>query len=99
MPDLLFGGLRVIITLFFGVLTLCLFIQALLSWFPIPPNHPVPRFFRTINAPLLEPVTRWLPPVSAGPLDLRVTVAFIFVWFVLGTLLGLFLQAIPVTTP
>lgn len=87
---------HVIIAIFFESLIICLFISAIISWIPnIGPGNPIVRFFTTITAPLIEPVVKRLPHVGMGMFDLTYTIAFFFVWWVLGILQLLVFQAIP----
>ncbi|MGH2515704.1 MAG: YggT family protein [Ktedonobacterales bacterium] len=87
---------HVIISLFFVVLIICLFISAIISWIPnLGPENPIVRFFNTVTAPLMNPVVKRLPRISLGMFDLTFTVAFFFVWWVLGTLGFLVIQALP----
>lgn len=87
--------LRLLIAVFFGFLTICLFVRVILSWFPIPPSNPIIRFFNNITAPILEPVRKRLPAMTIGFFDISWTVAFLFTWWALGVLSALLISAIP----
>lgn len=87
--------LHITIPLFFTALVICLFVQMILSWLPLPPNNGFVRFFQGITAPVIEPVRKRIPAMSVGMLDLSYTVAFIFVWWALGITAALLLQALP----
>lgn len=87
---------HLIVYIFFSALIICLFISAIISWIPnLGPENPIVRFFTTITAPLINPVVKRLPRISLGMFDLTYTVAFFFVWWVLGILGLLVNQAIP----
>ena len=89
---------HLIVSLFFTVLIICLFISAIISWIPnLRPDNPIVRFFTTITAPLINPVVKRLPRMAIGMFDFTYTVAFFFVWWVLGMLGLLINQALPPT--
>lgn len=89
---------HIAIKLLSGALIISLFVQALLSWFPmIPPTHPVPRFFANVNGPILDPIRRRLPAMSVGIFDLSYTIAFLLAWWAIGIVAALLLQALPAT--
>ncbi len=61
---------------------LVLFVRAALSWFQLPPYHPlmrgvVPAIY-AITEPLLVPIRRWLAPYQRNsPLDFSVLVLLV----------------------
>lgn len=87
---------HLIVSVFFTALIICLFISAIISWIPnLGPENPIFRFFNTITSPLINPVVKRLPRITLGMFDLTYTVAFFFVWWVLGMLGLLVGQALP----
>jgi uncharacterized protein YggT (Ycf19 family) len=87
---------HILIPIFFEALIICLFISAIISWIPnLGPENPIVRFFNTITSPLMNPVVKRLPHMTLGMFDFTYTVAFIFVWWILGMLQHLLLQALP----
>jgi YggT family protein len=48
---------------------ICLWVRAILSWFPVTPGGPAARLARAVTIvtePVLRPVRRVLPPMRAG---------------------------------
>jgi uncharacterized protein YggT (Ycf19 family) len=87
---------RTIIDIFFQLLILCMLVRVILSWIPIlGPDNPIMRFFTGVTAPLLDPVQKRLPRMVIGMLDLNITIAFIFVWWVLGQLDAFIVSSLP----
>lgn len=86
---------HIIIGIVFQGLILCLFVRIILSWLPLPPGNRFVRFFVNLTAPLLEPIEKRIPRVSAGYLDVSITIAIIFLIWMLSVVEGLILQGIP----
>ena len=82
-----------IIDLVGRLLTLTLFINALLSWAPLDPMHPVRRTLRDICDPIIAPFRRLLPPV--GMMDFSPFVAMIAIQLIATLLASLVLQLFP----
>jgi len=45
-------------------------ISALISWVPIPRDHPIVQLLHSATEPLYEPIRRVLNPASMGGMDL-----------------------------
>ena len=89
------GILHLLITLFFGWLVICLIVRLILSWLPISPGHPIPRFFNVMTDPVLDPVRRRIPAMGVGFFDISATVAYLFTWWALTLIGTLLTQALP----
>jgi YggT family protein len=66
------------------VLVICLFIRAILSWFPISygsPAHRINSVLVRITEPVIAPVRRIIPPVGSG--GFRIDLSFMVVVIVL----------------
>ncbi len=50
--------------------SLIVIVSALISWFPVPWDHPAVQFLNNITEPLYEPIRRVLNPSLIGGLDL-----------------------------
>ena len=50
--------------------SLIVIISALLSWFPVPRNHPMVLFLYNVTEPVYEPIRKVLNPAQTGGLDL-----------------------------
>ena len=57
------------------MLTLAIFVRAILSWFPIDPGNPLVAFLHEVTEPILAPLRQVLPRI--GFLDLSPLVAII----------------------
>lgn len=79
-----------IINLVGRLLTLTLLINALLSWAPLDPMHPIRRTLRDICEPIVSPFRRLLPPV--GMMDFSPLVAMIAIQIIATLLASLVLQ-------
>jgi|SRR5579871_3160332 uncharacterized protein YggT (Ycf19 family) len=95
-------SLRGLIDDFFRLLILCIWISVILSWItafiPMPPDNlfgRISRFFDKLTAPILHPIARRIPRAGFMMVDLSLTVALIFSWWVLVQLDGLILSALP----
>src|SRR4051812_12953456 len=88
--------LHLIVNLAFGLLVLLLFARMILSWLPfLGPGNPIVRFVNNATDPLLNPVRKRISSMSAGVLDISVTIAFIFAIWALFTLSFLIQFALP----
>lgn len=81
-------GLYDLISLSFDIFIVALFIQAILSWVNPDPNNPVIGLLRSLTAPILNPVKKYVPPM--GGLDLSTIVALISLMFIKRLVLSLF---------
>ncbi len=68
-------SLRDLITLTFNIFIFAIFIQALLSWVNPDPYNPLSSILNRITHPVLQPISRWIPPM--GGIDLSSLVALI----------------------
>ena len=50
-----------VFTTFLWILIICVFARSLLSWFPLPPTHPLVAALNQVTEPLIEPVRRFMP--------------------------------------
>src|SRR5262249_13176935 len=90
------GLLHVIVDYFFHFLQFFLVVRVLLSWIPIiPQGHPIVRFFVNVTDPVLTPIAKRVPPLSAGALNTSITVAFIFMVSPITMLDATILYALP----
>lgn len=93
------GILHAIVSAFFSLLILAMFVRVILSWIfgmmNMPQGHPVLLFFYKVTDPIIQPVARRIPHASLGAIDVGTTVAFIFTWWVLNTLSGVIVSALP----
>jgi len=93
-PALVAAALINLVNLFFNVFIFALFAQALMSWLPAAGGSPVAGLLRSITAPVLNPVRRFVPPM--GGLDLSSLVAIIGLYairlFVVGALASLLIR-------
>lgn len=79
-----------LVNLIVGALTILLIANALISFAPLEPWHPVRRFLNQLAEPILRPFRNILPP--AGMFDLSPMVALIAIQ-ILGQLTVLLIQA------
>lgn len=92
------GLVHLVIIILFDALILCLFIRAILSFFPmISPANRFVRFFTNVVGPVYDPVYRLLPRISVSMFDLSATVAFLFTWWALAILERLIVSSLPLT--
>jgi len=90
------GLLHNIVDYFFHFLLFFMIIRVLLSWIPIiPQGHPIVRFFVNVTDPILAPIAKRVPPLSAGFLNISITVALLFMWWAITTLDSIILYALP----
>jgi YggT family protein len=73
-----------------GTITILLIINALLSFAPLEPWHPIRRFFNQLAEPILRPFRNIVPPM--GMFDLSPMVALIAIQ-ILGRLVVLLIAA------
>ena len=83
------------IHLFFVLLIVMIFVRAIISWLPIGMENPIVRFVTNLTAPLLDPVTKRIPRIAIGQLDMTMAVGFVFVWWALTRLDGFIAVSIP----
>jgi YggT family protein len=79
-----------LVNLIVGLITVILILNALISFAPLEPWHPVRRFLNQLAEPLLRPFRNILPPM--GMLDLSPMVALIAIQ-ILGQLLILLIRS------
>jgi uncharacterized protein YggT (Ycf19 family) len=89
------GILHSIVDYFFHVLVAIMFVRIILQWLPIPQGHPFVRFFANITDPVLEPISRRVPHLSAGFLNIGYTIALIFMIWALLQLDTYIISALP----
>ncbi|MSQ15179.1 MAG: YggT family protein [Dehalococcoidia bacterium] len=63
------------IDIFTRVVTIAIFIRAVLSWFPMPPGNPVSTIVNQVTDPILMPLRRVIP--TLGMMDITPMVAII----------------------
>lgn len=64
IPLTVFAVIREIFSLFIILFTASIIIQVILSWLAPYNDNPISPLINRMNAPLLNPVKRWLPPMS-----------------------------------
>ncbi len=64
-----------IIMLFATILTMAIFVRAILSWFQMDRNNPLVQILDTVTEPILEPIRRIMPRL--GMIDLSPLVAIL----------------------
>lgn len=84
------SGLIAVIYLIARILSLIIIANALLSFAPIDPWHPVRRLLRDLSDPIVAPIRRVMPPL--GMFDLSPLVA-LFAIQILAQVLVLLVQA------
>lgn len=89
------GVVHLLAQVFFGILTIFLFIRVICSWLPVGMENPIVRFFTVVTDPILMPVQRRLPHMVIWIMDLGIVIAFFFVWWIISIVLGLILYALP----
>jgi YggT family protein len=77
-----------LISLVFDIFIFAIFIQAILSWVNPDPSNPVSSILRSLTAPVLAPVQRYIKPVSG--MDLSPIVALIGLMFAKRLVLYIF---------
>lgn len=86
--SLLIVSLYDLISLVFDIFIFAIFIQAILSWINPDPYNPVASLLRSLTAPVLRPVQRYVKPM--GGLDLSPIVALIGLMFLKRVVLYFF---------
>ena len=64
-----------IIILFATILTIAIFVRAILSWFQMDPRSPLIQLLDTVTEPILDPIRRIMPRL--GMIDLSPLVAIL----------------------
>lgn len=59
----LFEFLALFVEIFGQIMTIAIFVRALMSWFPISPENPLVVFLISITDPILLPLRRVIPAV------------------------------------
>ena len=62
------------------VLTIAMFIRAIMSWFPVSHTNPIYQLVHTITDPILKPLSRIVPRV--GFIDLTPMVAILLLYII-----------------
>lgn len=86
--QLLVKGLYDLVSLSFDIFIVALFVQAILSWVNPDPYNPVSSLLRSLTAPVLNPIKKYVPPI--GGIDLSTLVGLIGLMFLKRLLLSLF---------
>lgn len=69
------GWLITFVHLLFQVLTWAIILRALLSWFNLPPTHPLIVLLYDVTEPILAPLRRVIPRI--GMIDISPVVAIV----------------------
>jgi len=69
-----------VICLFFSLLTIAIFVRAILSWFQMDPRSPLIQALDAITEPILEPIRRVMPRIAM--IDFSPLVAILLLQFV-----------------
>lgn len=69
-----------VVCIFFSILTIAIFLRAILSWFNLDPSSPLIQAVDAVTSPILEPIRRIIPRI--GMLDLSPLVAILLLQFV-----------------
>lgn len=75
------------VDLLFTVLIWAIILRALVSWFNLPPGHPLIRLLDDITEPVIAPLRRVVPRV--GMIDITPVVAIILIAWLLQPILKL----------
>ena len=86
--QLLVKGLYDLVSLSFDIFIVALFVQAILSWVNPDPYNPVNSLLRSLTAPVLNPIKKYVPPI--GGIDLSTLVGLIGLMFLKRLVLSLF---------
>jgi len=70
--------------------SLVIIVSALLSWFPVPRNHPAVQFMNNMTEPVYAPIRRVLNPSQTGGLDLSPLIVLLAIQLLKGFLIRLF---------
>ena len=69
-----------VICLFFSILTIAIFLRAIISWFGMDPRSPLIQMLDSITEPILDPIRRIMPRL--GMIDFSPLVAILLLQFV-----------------
>lgn len=75
-----------IVYIVFTLITVAIFIRAILSWFNLDPRSPIVQTLNAITDPVLEPIRRIMPRL--GGIDLSPLVAILLLQFFSGAIQG-----------
>jgi uncharacterized protein YggT (Ycf19 family) len=87
-----------LVQIVFWALIISLWAKIILSWLTmvfLRPDAPIIRFFDQITGPMIEPLRRRLPTMSAGMFDVGFIIAFLVVFWSIYIVRGLILNALP----
>ncbi|MCS7254919.1 MAG: YggT family protein [Armatimonadota bacterium] len=78
-----------LIALIANVLTLLLFVRAVLSWIPSPrvQCHPFSQFVVNVTEPILKPLRKLVPTYKYG-IDISPVIAVVLIWIVAKLLIA-----------
>ena len=68
-----------IIGIILQLVTLVIFISALISWFSPDPYNPLVRFLNQVTEPILQPIRRFMPPMAV---DFSPFIALLLIIFI-----------------
>ena len=74
-----FGGVLAIV---FNLLSLCIFIRALLSWVQPDPSNPIVQVLDAVTEPILQPLRQIVPRI--GMIDITPLVAIVLLSVIAG---------------
>ena len=80
-----------LVNLVVGIISVILILNALMSWTPLEPWHPIRRFLSQLAEPIVRPFRNLVPPL--GMFDLSIMIALIVVQIVGRLLVVLILGA------
>jgi YggT family protein len=86
--QLLVKGLYDLVSLTFDIFIVALFIQAILSWVNPDPHNSISSLLRSLTAPILRPIQKYVP--SIGGIDLSTLIALIGLMFIKRLVLQFF---------
>lgn len=75
------------VALFTQILTLAIFVRAILSWFPVSPDNPFVEVVMQVTEPILGPIRRVIPLI--GFIDISPLVAIILLQMINSMAVGL----------
>ena len=88
-------GIKEILVAIIELYIVILVLRAVLSWFPVSPGssvHGISRALESITEPVLSPVRKMIPPLSAG--GMGIDLSFIIVLLVLQIVVIPIIQAL-----
>ncbi len=68
-----------------SLLTMAIFLRAILSWLAVPSNNPISEVLTRITEPVLAPLRRYIPRM--GMMDLTPLIAIMLLQFLIKPLL------------